>query len=110
MQEYVSGAGEHPEAERLPTSVRQRASEIERYGLSIPLLLEVDPNGRGSTEKSELLYGNTSSTSHAWNALRFSMRSNKAPKRSKVSLFLPDIVTSVLKVDVKGRNVPAWYP
>jgi hypothetical protein len=58
MQEYDSGAGEWPAEERLPTSVRQRASEIEGCALSIALLLDV---GLDDWESDP------SSTSTAWN-------------------------------------------
>lgn len=66
MQENVFGAGELPEEERLPTSVRgQRASGIEGYGVSITLSFDVDPIGWGPTDGKPLLYGNISSTSYA---------------------------------------------
>jgi hypothetical protein len=58
MQEYDSGADEWPAEERLPTSVRQRASEIEGYTLSITFLLDVGLDGWES---------DPSSTSKAWN-------------------------------------------
>jgi hypothetical protein len=45
IQEYDSGAGEEPCEERLATSVRQRASEIEGYTLSVIPLLDVDFEG-----------------------------------------------------------------
>ena len=45
MQENMSGADELPEEERLQTSVRQRASGIEGYGVSITLSFDVDSIG-----------------------------------------------------------------
>jgi hypothetical protein len=64
MQENVSRAGELPKEEQLQTSVRQRASGIEGYGVSITLSFDVDSIGWGHTD-GEPLYGNISSTSYA---------------------------------------------
>ena len=109
MQEYVSGAGKYPEDDRLPTSVRQSASETEGYGLSVFRSFALDLFGMGPLSR-ELLYGNRSSTSDAWKALKFSIWSNAAPESDKMHLSPPELVHSVSKMGSKGRNVPAWYP
>jgi len=56
MQEYDSGAGKRPAEDRLPTSMRQRASGIEGYTSSITVWLDVDLDGRPSEDEKWLLY------------------------------------------------------
>ena len=51
----MSGAGVHPDEEWLPISVRQRASEIEGYGLSITVVLDDLADGLDATDVEELL-------------------------------------------------------
>jgi hypothetical protein len=54
MQESVSRVGELPKEERLQTSVRQRASGIEGYGVSITLSFDVDSIGWGHIDGDPL--------------------------------------------------------
>jgi len=54
MQESVSRVGELPKEERLQTSVRQRASRIEGYGVSITLSFDVDSIGWGHIDGDPL--------------------------------------------------------